>query len=42
MGPWYHGQWATSDGTQHGNVQFGSNTASGTRIILKFLSSIII
>ena len=27
MGPWYHGQWASSDGTHLGNVQFGSNTA---------------
>jgi putative CocE/NonD family hydrolase len=28
MGPWYHGQWSTSDGTRLGNVQFGSNTAT--------------
>ena len=27
MGPWYHGQWASTDGTHLGNVQFGSNTA---------------
>ncbi|HET7115016.1 MAG TPA: CocE/NonD family hydrolase [Hanamia sp.] len=27
MGPWYHGQWASDDGTFLGNVQFGSNTA---------------
>lgn len=27
MGPWYHGQWSTSDGTHLGNVQFGSNTS---------------
>lgn len=27
MGPWYHGQWASRDGTFLGNVQFGSNTA---------------
>lgn len=27
MGPWYHGQWSSSDGTQLGNVKFGSNTA---------------
>lgn len=27
MGPWYHGQWASSDGTQLGNVKFGSNTS---------------
>jgi len=27
MGPWYHVQWATSDGTHLGNVSFGSNTS---------------
>ena len=27
MGPWYHGQWASNDGTQLGNVKFGSNTS---------------
>jgi uncharacterized protein len=27
MGPWYHGQWGSSDGTQLGNIRFGSNTA---------------
>ncbi len=27
MGPWYHGQWASSDGTQLGNVKFGTNTS---------------
>ena len=27
MGPWYHGQWSTSDGTQMGNIHFGSNTS---------------
>jgi putative CocE/NonD family hydrolase len=27
MGPWYHGEWASLDGTHLGNVQFGSNTA---------------
>jgi uncharacterized protein len=27
MGPWYHGQWASRDGSQLGNVRFGSNTA---------------
>ncbi|WP_205513786.1 CocE/NonD family hydrolase [Longitalea arenae] len=27
MGPWWHGQWITSDGTHLGNVQFGSNTS---------------
>jgi putative CocE/NonD family hydrolase len=27
MGPWYHVQWALSDGTHMGNVNFGSNTS---------------
>ena len=27
MGPWYHGQWSSRDGSQMGNVKFGSNTA---------------
>ncbi|MFP5042757.1 CocE/NonD family hydrolase [Parasediminibacterium sp. JCM 36343] len=27
IGPWFHGQWASNDGTHLGNVQFGSNTA---------------
>lgn len=27
MGPWFHGQWSTSDGTRLGNVHWGSNTA---------------
>ena len=27
MGPWYHGQWASRDGSQMGNVRFLSNTA---------------
>jgi uncharacterized protein len=27
MGPWYHGQWASNDGTKLGNVQFESNTS---------------
>jgi uncharacterized protein len=27
MGPWYHGQWASADGTRLGNARFGSNTA---------------
>lgn len=27
MGPWYHGQWASRDGGQLGNVRFESNTA---------------
>lgn len=26
-GPWYHGQWASNDGTHLGNVHFGSNTS---------------
>ena len=28
MGPWYHGQWGTKDGTHLGNVEFGSNTSN--------------
>jgi putative CocE/NonD family hydrolase len=27
MGPWYHVQWANSDGTHLGNISFGSNTS---------------
>ena len=27
MGPWFHGQWASNDGTHLGNVQFGANTS---------------
>ncbi len=27
MGPWYHGQWSSTNGTHLGNVQFGSNTS---------------
>lgn len=27
MGPWYHGQWASTDGTHMGNVRFGANTS---------------
>jgi putative CocE/NonD family hydrolase len=27
VGPWYHGQWASKDGTHLGNVRFGSNTS---------------
>lgn len=27
-GPWYHGQWASNDGTHLGNVSFGSNTSA--------------
>ena len=27
MGPWYHGQWASRDGSQLGNVRFDFNTA---------------
>ncbi len=26
MGPWYHGQWASNNGTHLGNVQFNSKT----------------
>jgi putative CocE/NonD family hydrolase len=28
MGPWYHGQWSSTNGTHLGNVQFGSNTST--------------
>jgi hypothetical protein len=27
MGPWFHGQWASTDGTHMGNIRFGSNTS---------------
>lgn len=27
MGPWYHGQWASNDGTHLGHIAFGSNTS---------------
>jgi putative CocE/NonD family hydrolase len=27
MGPWYHGQWASADGTRLGNIRFGANTS---------------
>lgn len=27
MGPWYHNQWATNDGSHLGNINFGSNTS---------------
>ena len=27
MGPWYHGQWASRDGSFLGNVKFGTNTS---------------
>jgi len=27
MGPWSHGQWSSRDGSQMGNVKFGSNTS---------------
>jgi len=27
MGPWYHGEWASHDGSFMGNIQFGSNTS---------------
>jgi hypothetical protein len=27
IGPWYHGQWTSSDGSHLGNIFFGSNTA---------------
>jgi putative CocE/NonD family hydrolase len=28
MGPWYHGQWASNDGTHMGNVYWGANTST--------------
>jgi uncharacterized protein len=28
MGPWYHGQWSSTDGTSMGNIKFGSNTST--------------
>lgn len=28
MGPWFHGEWASNDGTHLGNIQFGSNTSA--------------
>jgi putative CocE/NonD family hydrolase len=28
MGPWYHGQWASSDGSFLGDAHFGDNTAT--------------
>jgi len=27
IGPWYHGQWSSRDGSQMGNIRFGSNTS---------------
>jgi len=27
MGPWYHGQWASNDGTRLGNIRFDANTS---------------
>lgn len=27
MGPWWHGQWATQDGSKFGHVRFGDNTS---------------
>ncbi|MDF2193389.1 CocE/NonD family hydrolase [Paraflavitalea sp. CAU 1676] len=27
MGPWFHGQWSSLDGTKLGNVRFGDNTS---------------
>ncbi len=29
IGPWYHGQWASRDGSHLGNIQFGSKTNGG-------------
>ena len=40
MGPWYHGQWARSDGSFLGNVQWGSNTTDwyGKNVELPFFN----
>lgn len=40
MGPWYHGQWARSDGSFLGNVQWGSNTTEwyGKNVELPFFN----
>lgn len=27
MGPWYHGQWSSNDGSRLGNIRFGENTS---------------
>jgi uncharacterized protein len=27
MGPWYHGQWGSADGTHLGNIEFAANTS---------------
>jgi predicted acyl esterase len=27
MGPWYHGQWSSNDGSRLGNIRFGDNTS---------------
>lgn len=40
MGPWYHGQWARTDGSFLGNVQWGSNTSEwyGKNVELPFFN----
>lgn len=40
IGPWYHGQWARSDGSFLGNVQWGSNTTEwyGKNVELPFFN----
>ncbi len=40
MGPWYHGQWARSDGSFLGNVQWGTNTSEwyGKNVELPFFN----
>ncbi|MDZ4071484.1 MAG: CocE/NonD family hydrolase [Sediminibacterium sp.] len=40
MGPWYHGQWARSDGSFLGNVQWGTNTTEwyGKNVELPFFN----
>ena len=42
MGPWYHGEWASNDGTHLGNVQWGSNTSWWYQNNIEIPSSITI
>lgn len=40
IGPWYHGQWASGDGTHLGNVRFDANTSEwfGANIEVPFFN----
>jgi len=40
MGPWYHEEWSSNDGTGLGNIQFGTNTSVTyqNEIILPFFN----